>query len=284
MLKYEYNDTIEFLEIEPKYLQEGLSYARVKGCSKIRLKNLLGNSSLKSNGELKADFSFFKDGFFVTDLMISEDVKIDNLDGIYYLKELVFLSCEQKLPLNFSFLKNLETLYIKYDKRFVGFNSLKKLKNVLVNSLNENDCRIFTGMSTILKLRLTGNFITLNGIEDIKNLNDLKVSYSPKLIDMNNINELDYLSSLHVEKCKGISDFSFLSENKSIKNLFLSEVDSVDFVKNMGSLEDISFWNLKNGNLEPLLNCNSLRKVYFYPDKKNYNYKLKDFLILLNSH
>lgn len=99
-----------------------------------------------------------------------------------------------------------------------------------------------------------------------------------KIFDISEINELEKLSSLYIEKCKRLLNFDFLKRNNSMEELFISELDSLSFIPTMKKLKTISFWNVKDGNLEPLLNSLTLKNIYFYPNRKYYDYKLQDIL------
>ncbi|EAT7817951.1 toxin, partial [Salmonella enterica] len=97
--------------------------------------------------------------------------------------------------------------------------------------------------------------------------------YSPNVIDISSINKIKTLSYLHVEKCKKLTEFSFLRDNESICDLFLSDVDSLSFIPEMKSIKNLKFWNLKDGDLSYLLNSSTLKTVDFHPDKKSYSHR-----------
>lgn len=100
--------------------------------------------------------------------------------------------------------------------------------------------------------------------------------------NISSLSELNKLETLYIEKCKLLGGFGFLTGNKTIKNLFLSEVDSLDFIPTMKSIKNLKFWELKDGNLTYLLNSPSLEKVEFYPQKKHYTHKKEEINSLIN--
>jgi hypothetical protein len=83
---------------------------------------------------------------------------------------------------------------------------------------------------------------------------------------------LKRLTFLHVEKCANVTDYSFLSGNDSIEELFISDLDSLSFVPNMKRLHKLHFWNLKDGDLSPVLQAKSLKVVWFL-DKRHYSHR-----------
>ncbi|CNC70731.1 Uncharacterised protein [Yersinia similis] len=117
----------------------------------------------------------------------------------------------------------------------------------------------------------------------MRRLESLSLIFSPKVVDALKINELNNLVFLYIEKCKNLSDFSFLNGNDSIEEIFISELDSVSFVPEMNKIKSIKFWNLKDGDLNPILKSKTLKSVYFYPDKRNYNYKLDEITEFLSN-
>nr|WED70032.1 hypothetical protein PJ912_12170 [Pectobacterium colocasium] len=52
----------------------------------------------------------------------------------------------------------------------------------------------------------------------------------------------------------------------------MSDVDSLDFIPSMKSIENIKFWNLKDGDMNYLFDAPTLKKVDFHP-MKNYTHK-----------
>lgn len=282
MNKFKYNETIEHLDIDPLYLEEGLSYAYANGYENIRIFSLNTN-----NSDVILDFSSFFNKSFISSLIISDDFKVSkitNIEALYNLDNLVSLSCAQRVKLDLSFFKKLKKLYIKYNKNIINLNKLILVEDLFLRSFNEENCSIINKMEGVKKLRLLGTYTSLNGIEGMKNLESLSLIFSPKVIDVAKISELSNLVCLYIEKCKNLSDFSFLNGNNSIEEIFISELDSLSFIPKMNKIKSIKFWSLKDGDLNPLLQSETLESVYFYPDKKNYNYKLDDVVKSLSNN
>lgn len=281
MNKFKYNETIEHLEIDPLYLEEGLSYAYNNGYKNIRIFSLNIN-----NSAITLDLSAFYNKSFISSLIISDDFKVNkitNTEALYSLDNLESLSCSQKIKLDFSFLDKLKKLYILYNKNLINLNKLVFVEDLFLRSFNEENCSIINKMKNVKKIRLLGSYTSLDGIEGMRRLESLSLIFSPKVVDALKINELNNLVFLYIEKCKNLSDFSFLNGNDSIEEIFISELDSVSFVPEMNKIKSIKFWNLKDGDLNPILKSKTLKSVYFYPDKRNYNYKLDEITEFLSN-
>ncbi len=224
----------------------------------------------------------FKD---IESLCIEDDIKIKpkiDLSPLYELKNLHELNFEDKnINPDFSKLPQLETLYFKYHKSITDLSPLKKLKHLLIFSLNVPNCELLSELSSLEMLRLTrGTFTSLKGVENLKKVKRFDVAYNSKLFDANSINHMSGLERLHIEKCKSLTDFSFLKGNTHIKSLFIDTVDTLDFVPTMPNLEDIKFWNCIDASMKPLLESKSLKEIYFYPNKKHYTHKVEEIQAL----
>lgn len=62
--------------------------------------------------------------------------------------------------------------------------------------------------------------------------------------------------------------------------MFISELESLDFLPEMKNIEDIFFWNVKDDNLNYILESRSLKEFNFTPEKKYYTHKHDDLLKL----
>lgn len=273
MTKYKYNENIDYFEIDPLYLSESLDEIKRKNYVQIRIKCL--DLNIKDRCDL--DFTFLESSP-IKKLIISNDFKIGkllNIDCLYNNKSLKHLEIENKFPLDFEYLTQLETLYIKYTNKLKNINCLKNLNDLLLSSFNEVDCEIISELQLLKRLRLSGSFISLKGLDTLINLNTLNISHCPKLENIEVISSLTQLEKLHIEKCKLLSNFSVLKES-NVTDLFISELDSLDFITEMKSLKKINFWNCKDGNLKYILDNNNLETVCFYPNKKSYTHTLEE--------
>lgn len=93
----------------------------------------------------------------------------------------------------------------------------------------------------------------MKGIEDLIQIDTLVLAHNRKLIDISSINHLDYIGEVSFEKNSKLHDYSVLAYNQNIHNLFISDLDDLEFIQGMKSLSSFRFWNCKNGDLSPLL-------------------------------
>lgn len=276
MIKYRYNDAIQEWEIDPQFIEEGLACAEKEGFPCIRILCLNQNAGRKYD----LDFSIFSNRLFITGLDISDSFRIrnlSNLEELYTLSNLRTLSFrDSKFAIDFSRLPQLEKLILRYNKKLKNISALKNLKHILIESLNEGDLQLLSGLESLQILRLTrGTFISTSGIEGLSKIERMDIHYQSKVQDISNINALPNLWKLHIERCKSLSNYSFLKGNTSIKDLFIDNLDSIDFVPSMPNLEKIYFWCSKDGNMSPLLESKSLKSIYFSQNKKYYSHTVQ---------
>ncbi len=279
MTLYQYNDRIGFLEIDPNHLREGLEFASKNKHYAIRIRNLVSRNSVLTN---MSDFENFQ---AIQNLIIDDDINISkeiDLSPLYSLKSLKKFGFENKnINPDFSKLTQLETLYFKYHKGIKDLSPLKNLKDLLIFSLNMPNCEILSELLSLEKLRLVrGTFTSLQGIKNLKNIKNLDIAYNSKLSNAKALMSLSSLEYLEIEKCKNLTDFSFLKGNPYIKYLSMDTLDSLDFVPTMPNLKSVSFFNCIDGNMHPLLESKSLKGTFFTPNKKYYTHTLEEIKVL----
>lgn len=96
------------------------------------------------------------------------------------------------------------------------------------------DFKFISSLKNLAELKISSSSVkNLSGAEGLCNL---KIMHLPNIIDVSAINKTKTLTFLRIERCKRLTDFSFLRNNKSIKELYLwSDVDSLSFVPSMKS-------------------------------------------------
>jgi internalin A len=281
MTAYKINHSINYLDIDPVFIEEGMKYATNNSCKSVRIVTLNQNSGNK----LDVSFHAFNDKVFIENLIISDDFKFGkttSVESLYSLNNLGSLQLQQFLNIDFQNFKQLKILYYNHDPKYRNLSSLSHLEDILSTHTKEDDCFFLSELLNLRKVRIDGNIRRMNYIEKLTKLCELQVTYSPKLYDASAIGKVKNLRKLYIEKCKNISDFSFLSDNQNIEELFIDEMDNLEFVKTMPNLRKINFWNCKNGNLLPLLQSQSLIDVSFYPNKKSYTHTKEEIIQLLS--
>jgi len=278
---YNYNENIDYLEIDPQCLSEGLDYAERNNFNSIRICVLNFNSDSKYN----LDLSPFENKVFIKRLIINGDFKVSpkiKIEPIYTLTNLKHFQFTHSIEVDFSKLPQLESLYLTYNKKIKNLHYLQQLQHLLVTSYKGEDCMFVSKLINLNILRFVrGTFTSLNGIQFLQKLQSLNITYCSKLKSASEIASLN-INKLHVEKCKLLMDFSFLANNSSISDLFISKLDSLTFIQSMSQLEKINFWDCKDGNLLPLLKNKTLKTIWFTPDRKYYSHKKSEIQKLIS--
>lgn len=270
MNKFNYNENTGDLEVPLDFLSDGLLYAKKENKHNIKITNPKSNL----NGDvalmpLIGDENIFS--FYIAD---DVNLKKINLEPLYSMKNIRRLSMQYlKGCIDFSRIPTLETLYVTKADGEMDALFIDGLKELLLVSIKNYDCGFISALRNLKVLRISsGRMNNLSGIESLDKLEALKLTYCPDLVDVSSVGGLKSLSSFHVEKCKGVKDLSCLSGNESISDLFLSSVESLDFVTTMKNIKNLKFWELKDGDLTYLLDTPSLERVDFYPQKKHYTH------------
>ena len=278
MLKYFYNNEIGFLEVDPEFVALGLKYAQRKAIDSIRIRTLNQNSGHR----YKIDFQLIACQDFIHNFILDDDFKIVNLkEGrvLSDMQSLVSLSLSHPIEIEWGKLVNLERLELDSDKYVRGLSALKTLRKLLMMSMGQEGFQEITALENLDNLDIGGRRLEhLNGIQSMQSLSSLTIGYASKLYDISPIASLPNLKTLHVERCKNMTDFSPLKGNNVIEKLTLDQVESLDFVPQMQSLYAIKFFNCIDGNLRPLLESRTLKDIFFCPKKKHYTHTLEQLI------
>ena len=278
MLKYFYNNEIGFLDVDPEFIDLGLKYARKKAIDSIRIRTLNQNSGHR----YKIDFKLIACQDFIRNFTLNDDFKIVNLkEGrvLSDMQSLISLSLLHPIEIEWEKLVNLERLVLDSDKYIRGLSALKTLRKLLMMSMGQEGFQEITALENLDNLDIGGRRLEhLNGIQSMQSLSSLTIGYASKLYDISPIASLPNLKTLHVERCKNMTDFSPLKGNNVIEKLTLDQVESLDFVPQMQSLYAIKFFNCIDGDLRPLLESRTLKDIFFYPSKKHYTHTLEQLI------
>lgn len=278
MLKYFYNNEIEFLDVDPEFIDLGLKYARKKAIDSIRIRTLNQNSGHR----YKIDFKLIACQDFIRNFTLNDDFKIVNLkEGrvLSDMQSLISLSLLHPIEIEWEKLVNLERLVLDSDKYIRGLSALKTLRKLLMMSMGQEGFQEITALENLDNLDIGGRRLEhLNGIQSMQSLSSLTIGYASKLYDISPIASLPNLKTLHMERCKNMTDFSPLKGNNVIEKLTLDQVESLDFVPQMQSLYAIKFFNCIDGDLRPLLESRTLKDIFFYPSKKHYTHTLEQLI------
>lgn len=280
MKQFQYNELIDYLEVDLHFMQEGMNYAEKNKYDSIRIVDLNTKDNISEN----IDFYTLNHKAFIKRLMI-EDIKLDkkqalSMESIYTLKNLKMLSLKgNKIELDLSKLTQLEALYYKYGIKIKNVESLSNLKDLFILSFRGLNLNLLKGLLNLKRLRLSGgDFVSLDGIGALNKLERLDITYNSKLADATQINELICLREFHIEKCKSLNDFSFLEGNSTIEELFIDKLNSLSFISSMKKLKSINFGDCIDGDMTTLLKLKNLEQINFYPNKKHYTHTLDEII------
>ena len=280
--KFVFNERINSLLIDPRFIEEGFIFAKKCNYTSITISDL----NEQNNSVYFLDLSPFEGDRFIKELSISDNFRVGKLklDAIYTMNNLISLSfTDKKINPDYSKLADLETLYIKYNGSLTNFSSLNKLTDLRIVSLKERDCSALEGLVSLTNLRISGSMESLHGIEKLSNIDTLTIFRSPKLNNIVDIGKLPKLRKLHIESCAKLRDFSFLANNNSIDDWFITDLDSISFVESMKKIRKIYFWNLKDGDISPALRSKSLEQIIFSADKRHYSHTQSEVKSILKS-
>ncbi len=271
MKNHTYNEEIDTFDILAPYFSSGFKQAKSKGHHRIRvLKDETAGAS-----DTPLDLSPLADDHDVFSLDIASDINLKKTDlsPLYACRSLTSLSLPHLAgALDYGRLHTLNTLYLTRSSDVIAPLSLPGVKDLLLTGLKNTNLS-FLDAPGVTTLRISGGSIsTLDGLDRLKQLDYLNIDHCSKLNDISAINGLAHLRRLAIEKCKGLTDFSLLARQESLEHVFISSLDSVAFVPAMKSLKAFKFWDLKDGNLNPLLAAAGLEQVDFFPQKKHYTH------------
>ena len=183
---------------------------------------------------------------------------------------------KQKFTIDISRFTKLQHLGSDYWKGLVNLDKAYSLTSMVICKYPFSNLSLFSELRNLQILHIYSSQIrSLDGIEKLP-IKELCLAINNKLEDIHKINEISTLERLDIERCKMLTDFTFLRGNPYIQDLLIDKPDSIDFIGYMPNLKKINFWNCKDGNMNPLLQSQSLEIINFYPNKKHYTHTIKE--------
>ena len=271
------NSNGKYLTIHANYFQEGMEYAYQIGISQIQLRGILGSK----NAGFEVNFKEFE--------KISKNLKvisfadtIENvvhLESIYSLENIEKISFQQKQKFTIDISKFPKIVHLagEYWKGLHNIDKAFSLKIIVLLKIPDSNLKRFSELVNLRILHIYSSKIqSIEGIEKLP-IEELSLVRNTYLKDIQTLKQLTFLKELSIEKCKFLTDFSFLV-NTSIKELFIDDLNSIKFISSMISLEKINFWNCKDGDMTPLLELKSLKEINFYPNKKHYSHTIEEII------
>jgi hypothetical protein len=268
------NSNGSYISIQTNNFEEGIKFAKENKLEQIQLKGAIDNNKHNVDFKLFESISNQLKTLSISDLNSKISV-IQNSDSLYKLTSLKNLFINQ----------NLVQVGLIFSPKITNLNKASKIETlVITGGYPKEDLTLLESMISLQTLHIYKSSIleNINGIEKLKNLKELKLAFNPKLSNIEAIND-SQVEKFQVEKCKNLTNFSILKANNKIKDLFITELDSLQFVSSMRSLEKIHFWDCKDGDLNPLLKSSSLKTAYITSNKKHYSHTQAEIETYLNS-
>lgn len=265
------------LMFESNKFEQAIEFALANGCDGLQIRNAF---------DAIMDFRLLEKVanriVFLSITNISS-ANVINFESIYSFQNLETLYCEKvNLPIDFARFGALLNIGIFYSKNFQNLDKLELLETAVISKFTGKDMRLFSDWKSIKILHIYQSQVEcLRGIEDLPRIDTLVFAHNRKLTNIDSINLLDYVGEVSFEKNSRLHDFSVLANNRNIHDLFISDLDDLEFIKSMKSLSSFKFWNCKNGDLSPLLANPILKEVYFTPNKKHYSHTLEQVKIMI---
>ena len=263
----------KYLTIHTEHFREGIEYA-----AKIRIQQILLIGRQAS--DITVDFKEFdKLSKSLRVISFIQDIgNVINFDSIYNLKEMrnICFQDKQKFTIDISRFTKLQHLGSDYWKGLVNLDKAYSLTSMVICKYPFSNLSLFSELRNLQILHIYSSQIrSLDGIEKLP-IKELCLAINNKLEDIHKINEISTLERLDIERCKMLTDFTFLRGNPYIQDLLIDNPDSINFIGYMPNLKKINFWNCKDGNMNPLLQSQSLEIINFYPNKKHYTHTIKE--------
>ena len=263
----------KYLTIHTEHFREGIEYA-----AKITIQQILLIGRQAS--DITVDFKEFdKLSKSLRVISFIQDIgTVLNFDSIYNLKEMrnICFQDKQKFTIDISRFTKLQHLGSDYWKGLVNLDKAYSLTSMVICKYPFSNLSLFSELRNLQILHIYSSQIrSLDGIEKLP-IKELCLAINNKLEDIHKINEISTLERLDIERCKMLTDFTFLRGNPYIQDLLIDKPDSIDFIMSMPNLKKINFWNCKDGNMNPLLQSQSLEIINFYPNKKHYTHTIEE--------
>ncbi len=230
-----------------------------------------------------------------------------NIEGVYYLKNLenLMLGDESQQEIDFTMLKNLKSCFFSWRKKAESIFDCVNLYELGIEGYKSQDLIKFKNLNSLRYLGLGNSTImSLNGIEFLKKLNELSLSYLknlsslngleyvnitnldlsylPKLSNLNSIKKNITLNRIDILKCKSINDISFLSNLIDLEYLSIEDIGEIKTLRPIEKLAKLKVLffigntNILDGNLYPIESLQYLENISF-KNRKHYSHKREHF-------
>jgi hypothetical protein len=184
--------------------------------------------------------------------------------------------------LDFSWFPELEYCEADLTPRIMrNFSACSKLSFLQVRSYKAENLSEISSIKTLRGLSLVQSVIpNLDGIEELKSLEVLRLGAMPKLVDIARISELPNLKDLSIEKCVNIENLEVIFSALELREIGLRGEANFSSMRQFLNLKNIEIINVDAQfvacDFRALLGMKSLRKATFI-DLKNCDLNEDDF-------
>jgi hypothetical protein len=268
---------VRTLVLKGEWTSSAFEYMQEQGLVGLRLSGYLGWHS--------TNLDFLREAPFVEYLDILA-TRLEDISGIYALKELSYLSLEGKTPsLDFSRLPRLKTLAMGRVSPLL-YSDLESAKTVRKLALTAPKIDSLAVLGKLPLLQDLG--ISFASIRDLSfavltpGLHRLSVVACNSMQSLAGIDNLMELLVLSIEQAKNLSDISALAPVRTLRTLVLKEcpnIRTIEALRDLPNLETVGLMqttNVKDGNLSPLLALPKLRNATFV-DRPHYSHRNQEF-------
>jgi len=259
-------------------------------------------------------FGFFREistkikNLYIDDQPLEDDTeKYQNLEGIAYLTELekIRIQSPSHYSLDFSAMSNLKICEIspwgkrysnnlflcpKLENLFIthytikSFENIAKAKNLKSLVLRQSPIPDLNGIENLKKLENlelydVRKLNTIDGIQKLKKLRKIRIGCAPQLLSIAPLGKCEPLEDLNISNLKRVEDYKALASILTLSRLYIDvkELDSLKLLKSLPKLKTLVFanTNILDGKIEILKEFPSLKEAYFR-NKRHYNYSNDD--------
>jgi internalin A len=154
------------------------------------------------------------------------NTEIKNFESIYLLSKLekIYMPPIKKVTIDVSRFNKLKHLGIEYWKGIKNIGKIETLKSMVIIKYPYENISELSSLNNLKILHIYSSKIkTLEGIEELKFLEELSLSRNNYLENIDIIKNIKSLNRLSIEKCKGLKEYNFVYELENIKSLYVNK-------------------------------------------------------------
>ncbi len=213
------------------------------------------------------------------------DLTISSVEPIHALRELRALEVTTycKTELRFSAFPHLEECALEWRPKATSLFDCQTLKNLFVNRYSGKDLEPFGRLKKLESLAILNAPIeNLRGLQDLNNLQSLRLANLKRLTSISGIEGLVNLEKLEIHTCPGITSIAGIEHLSRLRQLHLNNdgaIASLKPLEELTALESVLFYestNIVDGDLSPLTRQKKLTRVSFQ-NRRHYSHRLQDF-------